>query len=159
MTTQLTLTLCRIGCCIFLWFGIHGRILAKRNNHHLNQTQQVRLVRSPIVQIRQIDLPVMVHVLWHLDQHVVRGFHITVRSWIRMCVHQPDTNRDVVSIICKQNFKYLGECKSPWSNLLLKTTGIVPCRLNRSLLFPSLNTGRSISRTEDYNQIISDYES
>lgn len=50
------------------------------------------------MQVRQIDLSVVVHKHTDIDTHVGRGLYIAQGRILRMCVHQPDADRYVIGI-------------------------------------------------------------
>lgn len=74
-------------------------MIAECHNHNLNQRQKIRAVWLPIVQIRQVDLAIVIHIHGHLNLHRRRWFHKTHWSILGMGVHQPYTNGNVVGII------------------------------------------------------------
>jgi len=64
--------------------------------------------RNPIVEIRQIYLAIVVNKHWRFDLHIGCRFHVTHWGIVRMCIHQPDTYRDIVHTSCTKHSSWLG---------------------------------------------------
>lgn len=77
---------------------VYRRMLAERDDHHLNQSQQVAGGRQPVVQVRQINLSVVVDVHRHLDVHVGSWLDVANRRVVRVRVHYPNADWDVISV-------------------------------------------------------------
>lgn len=73
-------------------------MFTERHAHHLDQTHKIARVRLPVVKIRQVNLSIVVDVHADFDVHVSCRLHIADRGVIRMRVHQPNADRDVISV-------------------------------------------------------------
>jgi len=74
-------------------------MISEGNDHHLDEGEKVGGVRLPVVQVRQIYLAIMIHIHRYLYLHGGSGFDKTHGCILGMSVHQPNTNRNVVSVI------------------------------------------------------------
>lgn len=76
--------------------GKHRALLTKCNDANLNQAHYVGLTPVPLVQVWQIDLPCVIHMLGNSDFHIISGTDITHWSMQGVCVQDPDAHRDVI---------------------------------------------------------------
>lgn len=76
--------------------------------------------RIPVVQIWQINFSIVIDKHWHLDLHVGCWLNIGQRRVVWMRVHQPNTYRNVIRIVCQNEWK-LKKMRSVAMAFALKT--------------------------------------
>lgn len=58
--------------------------------------------RIPFVQIWQVDFPIVIHKHRHFDLHIRCWLYECQRRIVWMCVHQPNTNWNMIGVVCER---------------------------------------------------------
>lgn len=58
--------------------------------------------RLPVVQVGQVDLPVVVYEHTDVDAHVCGGLHVAQGSILGVGVHQPNADGNVVGVVWRR---------------------------------------------------------
>lgn len=91
LIVRLTIGAAAVACSSKDWW-----LLTERDDADLDQAQEVGATLVPLVQVRQIDLAVVVHVPRHLDLHLRCRADVTHGCVQGMRVQNPNADRDVV---------------------------------------------------------------